>query len=220
MRNEHVDYDIHLHLISEDAILFRRLNFFFHRHTEWHITHSTRFRLPKRTTLLIIPAFMLIEFRRHYRSENNDSHSDIPVIAFGDVAYSTICFISGCDDFLKIPWTFEELFYRVQRLITPSVFTSQGLRLRISPSIAQCGERSISLSFLEYRLLTLLMRNIGEPVSRSVIFRRLFDKTVVDSRVVDIYISKIRRKLREIMPYHTAISAIRTIRGFGYELLG
>ena len=214
-----VDYGIRLHLIAEDISLLHQLNFFVRHYTRWRVTHSVGLFLADQTNLLLIPAYMLLEFRRYSLDQNLNHAAGIPIVAFGDAIYSPVCFMGGCDDFLKVPWTFEELFYRIQKLIVPSICIVPELRLRISPNIAECGSHSIALSFLEYRLLSLLVRNIGKPLSRSVIFRQLFDTTVDESRSIDVYISKVRKKLREIMPRYTAITAIRTIRGFGYEML-
>jgi two-component system, OmpR family, response regulator len=67
----------------------------------------------------------------------------------------------------------------------------------------------------EYRLLEFLMRHAGQVVTRTMLFEEVWNyRTVEPTNVIDMHISKLRRKLdpEGVEPM------IRTVRGAGYML--
>ena len=74
-----------------------------------------------------------------------------------------------------------------------------------------------NLTPVEYRLLYHLVRNAGQPVSRSLIAEHVW-KYEVDpaTNVVDVYINYLRKKLGD----DKAQPLIRTVRGVGYMISG
>lgn len=72
----------------------------------------------------------------------------------------------------------------------------------------------LTLSTLEFDLLSLLILNAGEVLTRQQIFQsmRHLDYDGLD-RSIDMYISRLRRKLGEDSK---AQSRIKTVRGAGY----
>lgn len=70
-----------------------------------------------------------------------------------------------------------------------------------------------SLTFKEYRLLELLLRNAGLAVTREVILERVWGTDFEgESRTLDMHIRTLRQKLG------SAGAMIRTIRNVGYML--
>jgi DNA-binding response OmpR family regulator len=69
------------------------------------------------------------------------------------------------------------------------------------------------LTELEFALLELLMRHTGEPLSRTVIVGQVWGANFVpESNLVDVYISRLRRKIDD--PFPEAL--IWTEYGVGY----
>ena len=85
---------------------------------------------------------------------------------------------------------------------------------RISHGVQRQG-RQIDLSPKEFCLLELLMRHVGQPVSRSANVEQVW-KLNCDTmtNVVDVYINYLRRKV----DVGFEIPLIRTVRGVGYQI--
>ena len=73
--------------------------------------------------------------------------------------------------------------------------------------------KNITLTYKEYQLLLLLMKNKGVVFSRDNLLNKIwgyeFDG---ENRTVDVHIRTLRTKLGECGDY------IKTVRGFGYKL--
>ncbi len=72
------------------------------------------------------------------------------------------------------------------------------------------------MTSLEFSLLELLAKHAGEPISRLEILAKVWGHTLeyyVDTRVVDVHISRLRDKLQE-NPLQPEL--IITVRGKGY----
>ncbi|MEL7476711.1 MAG: winged helix-turn-helix domain-containing protein, partial [Cyanobacteria bacterium J06555_12] len=78
------------------------------------------------------------------------------------------------------------------------------------------GDERIRLTGMEFSLLELLVGRSGEPFSRSEILQEVWGYTPerhVDTRVVDVHISRLRAKLEDD-PSNPEL--ILTARGTGY----
>jgi DNA-binding response OmpR family regulator len=130
---------------------------------------------------------------------------------------------AGADDFVAKPFAFAELAARIRAVLRRgnrsgrAVLNVEDLELdRLAHSVQRCGH-AIDLSPKEFALLEFLMRNAGQPVSRTDIVQQVW-KLNFDTmtNVVDVYINYLRRKVDT--GYTHAL--IRTIRGFGYQIGG
>ncbi|MBX3561582.1 MAG: winged helix-turn-helix domain-containing protein [Sphingomonas sp.] len=82
--------------------------------------------------------------------------------------------------------------------------------------LARIGRRRIPLTESEYKVLELLWEQMPSPVSRLTIGDRLYaDREGVSEAVIDMFIFKIRSKLRNA---GCADAAIKAIRGKGWVL--
>jgi DNA-binding response OmpR family regulator len=127
----------------------------------------------------------------------------------------------GADDYLVKPFAFRELLARVRALVRrrygakETVLRVADLEVDTVSRTARRGGRSIPLTAREYALLEFLALRTGRPASRTEIWDHLYDFAAEPrSNVVDVYISRLRRKLER----GGAPSLLHTRRGMGYVL--
>jgi two-component system response regulator MprA len=128
-------------------------------------------------------------------------------------------FSAGGDDYLTKPFAFAELVARLQALLRRSRFEEPperiGLRLDPARHAVSAGGNSIPLTPTEFRLLGRLLSGGGEVVRRRDLLRAGWPEgAIVHDNTLDAYISRLRRKLREL----AAPAAIVTAHGVGYRL--
>lgn len=126
----------------------------------------------------------------------------------------------GADDYIKKPFSVIEFITRVKALLRRTM-ESQDKKYMTLGSIFMDNERhlvyveeeSIELTYKEYELLKLLMRNAGIVMTREVIMQRVWDTEFEgESRTVDMHIKTLRKKLKG------EGSRIKTVRSVGYVM--
>ncbi len=128
-------------------------------------------------------------------------------------------FRAGGDDYLTKPFAFAELVARLHALVRRSradePAARSGLQLDPTRHAASAGDITIALTPTEFRLLGRLLANTGEVVRRRDLVRAGWPEGArVHDNTLDAYISRLRRKLREL----EVASAITTAHGVGYSL--
>ncbi|MAQ73482.1 MAG: hypothetical protein CMD49_04170 [Gammaproteobacteria bacterium] len=79
-----------------------------------------------------------------------------------------------------------------------------------------CCFREIAISPREYRILELLIKNPGKVFSREEIITSVWGKKVhIGSRVIDVYVRRLRKALNS---NNSCQFGIRTARSFGYSI--
>lgn len=158
--------------------------------------------------------------------------SEIPIImltALSDITDKITGLELGADDYIVKPFSPKELevrvksiLRRVERLPLGQLNTSLGIlsigSIKIDSNRRQVYKHNekIRLTGMEFSLLELLISKSGEPFSRSSILQEVWGYTPerhVDTRVVDVHISRLRSKLEED-PSNPDL--ILTARGIGY----
>jgi two-component system response regulator MprA len=128
-------------------------------------------------------------------------------------------FRAGGDDYLTKPFAFAELVARLHALVRRSrpdePAARSGLQLDPTRHAASAGDVTVGLTPTEFRLLGRLLANTGEVVRRRDLVRAGWPEGArVHDNTLDAYISRLRRKLREL----EVASAITTAHGVGYSL--
>nr|YP_009297210.1 regulatory component of sensory transduction system [Porphyridium sordidum]AOM66553.1 regulatory component of sensory transduction system [Porphyridium sordidum] len=158
--------------------------------------------------------------------------SDIPIImltALGDVSDRITGLELGADDYVIKPFSPKELEARIRSILrrfkkingnnnlpNSGVINIGALKVDVNKHQVYKNNNRIRLTGMEFSLLELLMSKAGQPFSRATILQEVWGYTAerqVDTRVVDVHISRLRAKLEED-PSNPDL--ILTARGTGY----
>jgi two-component system copper resistance phosphate regulon response regulator CusR len=124
----------------------------------------------------------------------------------------------GANDYIKKPFSFEELLARIRVQIRKdstetSVLKVGDIEMNIETHRVFRGDKEIYLTQKEFSLLEFLIRNKGKVCTRTRIIEHVWDIHFdYDTSVIDVYINFLRKKLDSIK----SKDYIHTIRGVGY----
>jgi OmpR family response regulator RpaB len=145
--------------------------------------------------------------------------SDIPIImltARGEVTDRIVGLELGADDYLPKPFDPRELVARIQRILkrvsaAPATNVKNGLQIDERGQRVTLNGKVLELTTREFSLLMLLSASPGKVWTRDQIMNALRGTDAdIYSRVIDISISRLRKKLQPLDP-------ITTIWGKGYR---
>jgi DNA-binding response OmpR family regulator len=128
--------------------------------------------------------------------------------------------LSGADDYMVKPFSFDELVARTHAILRrPKALVNEVLSagvLALDPNarIAQINDTPLSLTLKEFSLLEYFMRHQNEVVNREDLLAHLWDFNYDSfSNVVDVHVKNLRKKLDA----QNAPCTLEAVRGIGYR---
>lgn len=167
----------------------------------------------------MLPGMSGIEICRNIRIENKV----VPIIfltakdTVDDVVFGLE---TGANDYIRKPFSFEELLARIRVLMRKNetqstVFSAGDIVLNIEKHTVTRKGNQIELTQKEFSLLEYFLRNKGKVCRRTRIIEKVWDIHFdYDNSVIDVYINSLRKKLDE----PGKPSLITTVRGVGYKI--
>lgn len=159
----------------------------------------------------------------------------LPVImltAKGDDIDRIIGLELGADDYLGKPCNPRELLARINAVLKrsqrqetdlnraaqpkklPDKLSNSLFTLDMDKRRCRVGEELLTLTGTEFDLLSVLLKNQGQPVDKATLSQEVLQRELLPfDRSLDVHISRLRKKLSA---YHN--EPIQAIRGKGYQL--
>lgn len=129
----------------------------------------------------------------------------------------------GADDFVTKPYNTQVLLARIGSLLRRSgagkvqdILEHKGLKLNMNKGEVTYAEKSADLSKNEFKILSCLMKNKENIVSREDLMDYLWNSDLfIDDNTLSVNVTRLRKKLDDL----GFKNGIETKRGIGYILL-
>ena len=127
---------------------------------------------------------------------------------------------TGADDYISKPFGVLELISRVKAVLRRSdssgddtVITNGSIELNVEKHVVSYDGKNIELTYKEFELLRVLMKNAGNVMTREILMDRVWGTSYEgESRTLDMHIKTLRKKLGE-----EGGKLIKTVRNVGYK---
>ncbi|MCF6279676.1 MAG: response regulator transcription factor [Flavobacteriaceae bacterium] len=176
--------------------------------------------------LLVLDVMMPIKDGFTLAKEIRKENTKIPILFLtskSQVQDVVEGFSVGGNDYLKKPFSMEELIVRINNLLNRIKVQQNAEALLIGNYIFNFTKQTlqfkkneiIQLTHREAHLLFHLINSKNKVLDRSLILKKLWgDDDFFNARSMDVFISKLRKKLKR----DTTIQIIN-VRGFGYKMV-
>lgn len=162
---------------------------------------------------------MVVPVSLYFSPASREANWDVDVLVYGPAHLLRLAFQRGAHDYLKEPWTADELFVRAgQRGSRRFRFDVAGWQLVLDGGTLSSGDRRQELTSSEAQLLAFLVQRQGKTVSVAALGHQLYGVgPVPESRVLATLISRLRGHLRRLTRLPKS-NPILSFRGDGYRL--
>jgi len=157
----------------------------------------------------------------HFLSRMRQEKLNIPVLILTarDTLEDRISGLdTGADDYLVKPFALEELNARIRALLRRNLnqgdneVTVENLRLNVTRRQVWLDGEILELTPKEYALLSRLMLKAGSTVHREILYNDIYNwDNEPATNTLEVHIHNLRDKVGK--------ARIRTVRGFGYQLV-
>jgi two-component system, OmpR family, phosphate regulon response regulator PhoB len=134
-------------------------------------------------------------------------------------------FENGADDYVCKPFSPKELMLRILAVLKRAgeevvgegeakFLEVNGISLDIEHHCVEVRQSPIELTATEFRLLKLLMQELGKVQTREKLLHKVWNyENDIETRTVDTHMRRLREKLGE------EASVLETVRGVGYRMI-
>ncbi len=178
---------------------------------------------------LVLLDINLPSFDGFYWCRQLRQHSTCPVIfisARSGEMDQVMAIENGGDDYIEKPFSYDVVLAKIKSQIRRAygeyatsqgekIIEYKGLQLYVERLEMRYQEQKYELSKKEGNMLEVLLERGEKVTSRDRLMEKLWDtEAFVDENTLNVYITRLRKKLREL----DANVTIETIRGAGYRL--
>lgn len=147
----------------------------------------------------------------------------IMLTALGEIDDRVSGLQAGADDYLQKPFAMKELIARVQALLRRprqslgAVLQVADLSLNPASFTVKRGGVVVELSAKEFKLLSYLLYNANQVLSKDTIIVHVWDQdAIIVPNTVEVYMGYLRSKIDKAFPGKPPL--IHTVRGYGYRI--
>lgn len=150
--------------------------------------------------------------------------SKVPVIfisSMSDNMNIVMAINMGGDEFIEKPFDLNVITAKIQALLrrtyafqgAVNVIEHNGVMLNLNDATVIYQDRKLALTKNDYKILQILVENVGKIVSREEIMTRLWESNeFIDDNTLTVNVTRLRKKLEEI----GLSDFIVTKKGIGY----
>lgn len=173
---------------------------------------------------LVLLDIMLTFFNGFHWCQEIRKISEAPIIflsSANDNMNIVMAMNMGGDEFIEKPFDLNVVTAKVQAILrrsysyqgTVNVMEYHGAVLNLNDATLTYEEQKTELTKNEFRILQMLLENVGRIVSRDSIITRLWESDeFIDDNTLTVNIARLRKKLEQI----GLEKMIRTKKGIGY----
>ena len=152
--------------------------------------------------------------------------SKVPVIflsSMSDNMNIVMAINMGGDEFIEKPFDLNVITAKIQALLRRTyafqgmvnVIEHKGVMLNLNDATMTYKEEKLSLTKNDYKILQILLENVGRIVAREEIMTRLWESDeFIDDNTLTVNVTRLRKKLEEI----GLEDYILTKKGIGYYI--
>ncbi len=163
---------------------------------------------------MMLPDIHGLDIIKEIRENKKWDNIDIIVISADHLLVTKLdSFDLGADDYIEKPFDILELTSRIN-----ARFRKKNKNLSFENFILDNSKRAvlkdkqiISLTEKEFEILSILLKNKNDVVSREDILNNIWGTETIETRAIDVHIKTIRKKLDT--------DKIQTIYGIGYKVV-
>ena len=215
-------------IIEDDLVIAKGLQ---NHLCQWgyQVDYVTDFKAVLRTFLELDPQLVLLDislpfFNGYHWCREIRKLSKVPIIfisSMSDNINIVMAVNMGGDDFIAKPFDLSVVVAKVQALIRRTysfggqmnIIEQSGAVLNLSDTTLSYLNEKIQLTKNEFKILQILLENVGKVISRDSIMARLWESdSFIDDNTLTVNVARLRKRLEEM----GLCDFIKTKKGLGY----